>query len=75
MIDTLVPAWTISKAQHLGIAGFTPYEGWPVRGKAWMTLVRGQVVLNPAGELAQKPGFGRDLPRGGPLPPRAGAVR
>jgi len=68
------PEWTIQQSQHLGIAGFTPYEGWKVRGRAWMTLVRGQVMLNPAGELEQKPGYGRYLPRRGPTPPIAGAV-
>jgi dihydropyrimidinase len=69
------PEWTIERSQHLGIAGFTPYEGWRVRGRPWMTLVRGQVVLTPSGDLEQKPGFGRYLPRGGPMPPIAGAVR
>jgi dihydropyrimidinase len=69
------PEWTIERAQHLSIAGFTPYEGWRVRGRPWMTLVRGQVVLTPSGDLEPKPGFGRYLPRGGPLPPIAGAVR
>jgi dihydropyrimidinase len=69
------PEWTIERSQHLSIAGFTPYEGWRVRGRPWMTLVRGQVVLTPTGELEQKPGFGRFLPRGGPQPPIAGAVR
>jgi len=64
------PEWTIDKSQHLGIAGFTPYEGWKVRGRPFMTLVRGQVVLNASGELEQKPGFGRYLPRTGPTPPR-----
>src|SRR6266404_2259354 len=59
------PEWTIQQSQHLGIAGFTPYEGWRVRGKPWTTLVRGQVLLNPAGELEQKPGYGRYLPRRG----------
>ena len=68
------PEWTIQQSQHLGIAGFTPYEGWRVRGKPWTTLVRGQVLLNPAGELEQKPGYGRYLPRRGPTPPIAGAV-
>jgi dihydropyrimidinase len=68
------PTWTIQRAQHLGIAGFTPYEGWQVRGRPWMTLVRGQVVLNQ-GELEQKPGFGRFLPRGRPQPPLGGPVR
>ena len=69
------PEWTIDKSQHLGIAGFTPYEGWKVRGRPWTTLVRGQVMLNPAGELEQKPGFGRFLARTGPQPPLGGSVR
>ena len=69
------PEWTIDKAQHLGIAGFTPYEGWTVRGRPWTTLVRGQVMLSSSGELEQKPGFGRFLARGGPQPPLGGSVR
>ena len=69
-----VPEWTIQQAGHLGIAGFTPYEGWRVRGRPWMTLVRGQVVLTPAGELEQKPGFGRYLARGAPRPPHGGTA-
>ena len=69
------PEWTIDKSQHLGIAGFTPYEGWKVRGRPWTTLVRGQVMLNAAGELEQKPGFGRFLARTGPQPPLGGSVR
>ena len=69
------PAWTIQKSQHLGVAGFTPYEGWQVRGRAWMTLVRGEVMLTPTGELEQKPGYGRYLACAGPRPPLGGAVR
>jgi dihydropyrimidinase len=69
------PEWTIQKSQHLGLAGFTPYEGWKMRGRAWMTLVRGQVVLNPSGELEQKPGYGRYLSRTEPVAPLGGAVR
>ncbi len=69
------PEWTITSALHLGVAGFTPYEGWKVRGRAWMTLLRGEVVLAPSGEVEQKPGFGRYLPRTGPLAPLGGAVR
>jgi len=67
--------WTIARSQHLGIAGFTPYEGWKVRGKPWMTLLRGQVVLGSDGALEQKPGYGRYLARSGPRPPLSGAVR
>jgi dihydropyrimidinase len=69
------PEWTIQKSQHLGLAGFTPYEGWKMRGRPWMTLVRGQVVLNPSGELEQKPGYGRYLSRTEPVAPLGGAVR
>ena len=69
------PAWAIERAQHLGIAGFTPYEGWQARGKPWMTLLRGQVLLNSEGVLEQKPGFGQFLARTSPLPPIAGSVR
>src|SRR5437773_2269135 len=69
------PEWTIQQSHHLSVAGFTPYEGWAVRGRAWMTLVRGQVVLTPRGELEQKPGYGRYLACAGPRPPLGGAVR
>ena len=69
------PEWTIEPGQHLGIAGYTPYEGWTVRGRPWTTLVRGHVLLAPDGALEQKPGFGRYLPRTVPQPPLGGAVR
>jgi len=69
------PEWTIARAQHLGIAGFTPYENWKVRGRPWMTLQRGQVVLTPSGELEQKPGAGKFIERSSPRPPLGGASR
>jgi dihydroorotase-like cyclic amidohydrolase len=68
------PTGTIRAADLRGIAGYTLYEGWPVRGRPWMTLLRGQVLLHE-GRLAQGPGYGRYLSRGGPVPPLAGAVR
>jgi dihydroorotase-like cyclic amidohydrolase len=61
--------WTIEQRQHLSVAGYTPYEGWRVRGRPWLTLVRGHVVLNPDGALEQKPGFGHFLPEAPPTPP------
>jgi dihydropyrimidinase len=64
--------WTIAAADHHGMAGCTLYEGWPVRGRPWMTLLRGRVLLNGR-QLEQKPGFGRYLARRGPQPP-VGAV-
>ena len=66
--------WTIRQRQHLGVAGYTPYEGWTMRGRAWMTLVRGQVMLNPDGELEQEPGFGQYLSEEPPAAPVSGAV-
>jgi len=68
-------AWTIERARHLGIAGYTPYEGWTVKGRPWMTLLRGQVLLNSEGVLEQKPGYGRYLARTSPVAPIGGAVR
>jgi dihydropyrimidinase len=69
------PEWTIERSQHLGIAGFTPYEGWRVRGRPWMSLLRGEILLGPDGALEQKPGYGEYLPRTGPRPPLGGAAR
>jgi dihydropyrimidinase len=61
--------WTIAQRQHLSVAGYTPYEGWRVRGRAWMTLLRGHVLLNPDGEIEQKPGFGQFLDETPPVAP------
>ena len=68
------PSWTIEQKHHLGIAGFTPYEGWAARGRPWMTVLRGQVLLN-GGTLEQKPGHGRFLARAHPMAPLGGSVR
>ena len=67
------PSWTMRAADLHGIAGMTLYEGWPMRGRPWMTLLRGRVVLNQ-GKLEQEPGYGRYVRRGAPAPPIAGAV-
>ena len=60
---------TIRVADHKGMAGWTLYEGWPVRGRPWMTLQRGRVVLDADGTLRQTPGAGTYLARGAPVPP------
>jgi dihydropyrimidinase len=65
---------TIRAADHHGIGGWTLFEGWKVRGRPWMTLLRGRPLLN-RGELELEPGSGRYLARTGPTPPLAGAVR
>ncbi len=68
------PETTITVADHHGMAGWTLYEGWKVRGRPWMTLLRGRVLLSQ-GKLEQEPGFGEYLPRGRPISPIGGAVR
>jgi dihydropyrimidinase len=65
---------TVRAAELKGKAGYTPYEGWKVKGQPWMTMLRGRILLNQ-GKLEQKPGYGQFLPAGGPVPPIAGRVR
>jgi dihydropyrimidinase len=64
----------IRVADHRGIAGWTLYEGFKTHGRPWMTLLRGEVLLDQ-GKLQQQPGFGRFLQRGAPQPPLAVAAR
>jgi dihydropyrimidinase len=68
------PETTIRAADHHSMAGWTLFEGWKVRGRPWMTLLRGRVLLNQ-GRLEQEPGYGRYLPRTGPTPPLGGRVK
>ncbi len=63
----------IHAAYHQSTTGYTPYENWNVLGKPWMTILRGNVLLNND-KLEQNPGFGKFIPSGGPLPPIAGRV-
>jgi dihydroorotase-like cyclic amidohydrolase len=67
------PETTIKVADHKGVAGWTLYEGWAERGKPWMTLLRGSVLLKD-GRLEQSEGYGKFLARGGPVPPLGGPV-
>jgi dihydropyrimidinase len=67
------PETTIRVADHKGVAGWTLYEGWAERGRPWMTLLRGNVLLRD-GKLEQSAGYGRFLARGGPMPPLGGSV-
>ena len=55
-------------------AGVTIYEGWEVRGRPWLTLLRGQVVLDQ-GRVEVKPGYGQYLPCTGPTPPIGGPLK
>ena len=54
--------WQIKGEELHSEAGYTPFEGWQVKGKPIMSLLRGEVLLE-GGQLHQKPGFGRFLHR------------
>jgi dihydropyrimidinase len=64
----------ITSKDHRSRAGYTLFEGWPVNGRPWMTLLRGKVLLND-GKLEQKPGYGQFLQSGMPRSPLGGPVR
>ena len=68
------PMRTIRAAEHYSKTGYSLFEGWEVRGKPWMTLLRGRVLLNQ-GKLEQQPGYGQFLPAASPLPPIGGRVQ
>jgi dihydropyrimidinase len=64
----------ITAKDHQSKAGYSLFEGWQVSGRPWMTLLRGQVLLNQ-GKLEQNPGYGRFLSCEGPRAPIGGPVR
>jgi dihydropyrimidinase len=64
----------ITSKDHQSNAGYSLFEGWQVKGTPWMTLLRGQVLLNQ-GKLEQKPGYGQFLSCEGPTAPIGGPVR
>lgn len=58
----------ISSVRLLGKAGYTPYEGWKLRGRIEMTLLRGRVLMRD-GQVESGPGRGRFLESAPPVPP------
>ena len=61
IVDPAATATISARTLH-SRAGYTCFEGMPVTGRITMTLLRGKVLLDK-GELRQKPGYGRFLPR------------
>ncbi|HXF70616.1 MAG TPA: dihydropyrimidinase [Thermoflexus sp.] len=55
------PEETLSADRLHTIAGYTPYEGWRVRGRVRMVMVRGQVVISE-GTFCGTPGWGCFIP-------------
>ncbi len=64
----------ITAKDHQSNAGYTLFEGWEVKGRPWMTLLRGKVLLND-GELEQTPGVGQFIESSSPRSPMGGPVR
>ena len=64
---------TLTAKDLLSNAGYTPYEGWGIKGRPWMTFLRGQVLLQD-GEVQRDRGYGQFLPAGKPLAPIMGAA-
>ncbi len=64
----------IRAEDHHSNTGYSLFEGWQLQGKPWMSLLRGQVLLD-RGVLRQKPGYGSFLRCGGPRAPLGGPVR
>ena len=64
----------ITARDHQSNAGYTLFEGWEVKGRPWMTLLRGKVLLDQ-GELRQAPGIGQFVESGSPRSPMGGPVR
>jgi allantoinase len=52
--------WTFSAANSLSMAKYSPFDGWKMRGRPVMTIIRGHVVYDHAkGGLLGMPGFGQ----------------
>jgi carbamoyl-phosphate synthase/aspartate carbamoyltransferase/dihydroorotase len=52
--------WDIHAAQTYTRCGWTPFEGWKVRGKVQQVVLRGQVVVQD-GMILAKPGTGKNI--------------
>jgi len=54
--------WKISTSTLHSNTGFTPYEGWEIKGKPILSLLRGKELLKD-GQIHTEPGFGKFLRR------------
>lgn len=54
--------WEIRRDSLHTAAGYSPFEGWRVRGRPVLSLLRGKILLKN-GTLQQRPGFGQYLDR------------
>ncbi len=50
--------WTITHEEMMSKTKYTPYNGWKIKGKPWMTIVMGSVVME-GGKIVGEPGVGK----------------
>jgi dihydroorotase-like cyclic amidohydrolase len=60
-------SWTIAADTLIGKAGWTPYEGYAVRGRVRMTVVRGRLVAED-GRVVGEPGGAEFIRRSDAVP-------
>ncbi|MFZ5918940.1 MAG: dihydroorotase [Chloroflexota bacterium] len=53
--------WTLDERRLHSSAGWSPYDGWPLKGRISHTIVRGQVVFD-GDRVTAEPGSGRFVP-------------
>ena len=53
-------SYTIHRANLFTKCGWTPFDGWKVRGKINQVVLRGETVFK-SGEVLAKPGFGKNV--------------
>ena len=62
MVD-LDAEWTLDRDSLVSSAGYSIYEGWPMRGRVKHTLARGRLVLEDGDLREDAIGHGRFVPR------------
>ncbi|PIT84600.1 hypothetical protein COU37_02460 [Candidatus Micrarchaeota archaeon CG10_big_fil_rev_8_21_14_0_10_45_29] len=70
MVFDPADSWKVDASTLFSKAGWSPYEGWTLRGKVLGTILRGEQVFWD-GEILVKPGFGELVQRS----PKIGSER
>ncbi|HMN29534.1 MAG TPA: hypothetical protein PKE45_15395, partial [Caldilineaceae bacterium] len=52
--------WTVRGAELMSRAGWSPFEGWSLRGRVTTVVLRGKVLVQ-GGQVIASPGAGRNI--------------